>query len=94
MNMFNIKKFSAFISLIILQLYVVAQDTTTVAVANSTNSTITDELWYMQKWVWIAGGAVLLLIIIALLSGGGRKNRSTTERVIITKTVETESAKN
>jgi hypothetical protein len=29
--------------------------------------------WYMQPWVWVAGGAVFILILVALLRGRGRK---------------------
>ncbi len=81
MNMFNIKKVVAFIGLFFLKLYVIAQDTTTMAVNNSTTKSITEELWYLQKWVWIVAGAVLLLIIIALLKNGNPKKYSTGGKV-------------
>ena len=93
MIMFNIKKVFSATTLLFLHAYAIAQDTTTVAVDKITNSSITEELWYMQKWVWIFGGAVLLLVIIGLLGGGRKIKRSSTERVVITKKVETESAK-
>lgn len=93
MNLFNIKKVSGFTALAFLHLYVIAQDTTTIAVSNSTNTSITEELWYLQKWVWIVAGAVLSLIIIALVNGGKRKKHPTNKKIIITKTVETETVR-
>ncbi len=30
--------------------------------------------WYMQPWVWVAGGAVFILILVALLRGRGKKD--------------------
>jgi hypothetical protein len=64
-----------------------AQDSTVTTILTSD-----EELWYMQPWVWIVGGVALLLILIALFSGG-RKNKagSRTDKVIITKTVRTET---
>jgi len=64
-----------------------AQDSTVTHVLTNDES-----LWYMQPWVWVVGGVALLLILIALFSGG-RKNKanSRTDKVIITKTVRTET---
>ena len=67
---------------------VFAQDTT----YSSSSNVVSEQLWYMQPWVWVVGGVVLLLLLIALF--GGRKKASNnvrTDKVIITKTVRTES---
>ena len=65
----------------------IAQDSTI-----RTTLTTDETLWYMQPWVWIVGGIAFLLILIALFSGGNRnKGTSRTDKVIITKTVRTES---
>lgn len=76
--------------LMLMQMMVFAQDTT--LVTTTTTTTNPETLWYMQPWVWIAGGAALLLILIAMFSGK-RKDRakSRTDRVIITKTIRTET---
>ena len=76
-----------------LQLSAYSQDTTT------TKQTVTEVLtndesqWYMQPWVWVVGGVALLLLLIAMFSGGRKKDKSTsrTDKVIITKTVRTET---
>lgn len=71
-----------------LQIHAFAQDTT----YTTTTTTESEALWYMQPWVWIAGGVILLLLLIALFSGGKKnKNTSRTDKVIITKTVRTET---
>ncbi len=70
-------------------LFLFAQDTT-----YSTSTTVNSEsLWYLQPWVWVVGGVILLLLLIALFSGGSKKNKNTsrTDKVIITKTVRTET---
>ena len=63
------------------------------AQADTTVVTTSEELWYLEPWVWIAGGVVLLLLLMALFRGGRRKKdpNTRTDRVIITKTVRTES---
>jgi hypothetical protein len=68
---------------------VLAQDTT----ITTTSITESETLWYMEPWVWIVGGVVVLLLLIALFSGGKAKdkNSSRTDKVIITKTVRTET---
>jgi len=64
-----------------------AQDTTVTNILTSD-----EDLWYMQPWVWIVGGIALLLILISLFSGGRKsKAGSRTDKVIITKTVRTET---
>jgi phosphoglycerol transferase MdoB-like AlkP superfamily enzyme len=65
-----------------------AQDTTKSVKSVLTND---EELWYMQPWVWVVGGVALLLLLIALFSGKRNKAKNRTDRVIITKTVRTES---
>lgn len=75
-----------------LQLYTFAQDTT-ISTTSTTATSSTESVWYMQPWAWIAGGIALLLILVALFSGGSKKNKpvSRTDKVIITKTVRTET---
>ena len=72
------------ILMLLSPLSLLAQDSTNV----TTTSTITQSTWYAQPWVWLVGGVVLLLLLIAIFSGG---KKSTTDRVIVTKTVRTES---
>ncbi|MEO7444163.1 MAG: hypothetical protein ABIT96_00385 [Ferruginibacter sp.] len=71
----------------------IAQDTTSVKTDITQTLTNDDAMWYMQPWVWIVGGVALLLLLIALFSGGKKKNDATsrTDKVIITKTVRTET---
>ena len=75
--------------LISMQITSVAQDTT----YSTSTTTSSENLWYMQPWVWVVGGIVLLLLLIALFSGGKSKNKNNTrtDKVIITKTVRTET---
>ncbi|MEO6584585.1 MAG: hypothetical protein ABIO05_09690 [Ferruginibacter sp.] len=83
-----VKTFTAIVALILLQVVTYSQDT---AYSTST-TTASEQLWYLQPWVWIVGGAVLLLLLVALFSGGKKKNNNIrTDKVIITKTVTTES---
>lgn len=89
MNYTHIKKSVSTIMLLMIQAYIFAQDTTRIATTSAT-STVTSEVWYMQKWVWLIGAIVFILILVALFSGGS-KNSSRTDKVIITKTVRTES---
>lgn len=57
-----------------------------------TKNIVREESWYMQPWAWIVGGVAVLLLLLALFSGGrGKKNGTRTERVIITKTIRTET---
>jgi len=76
---------------ILVHLVSLAQDTT----YSTSTTTASEELWYLQPWVWVAGGVVLLLLLIALFSGGKKKvnnnNNTRTDKVIITKTVRTET---
>lgn len=74
---------------LMVQLSLFAQDTT----YSTSTTTASEELWYLQPWVWVAGGVVLLLLLIALFSGGKKKNNNNTrtDKVIITKTVRTET---
>lgn len=53
---------------------------------------IKENSWYMQPWVWVVGAIAVLLILISLFSRmGNNKNTTRTDRVIITKTVRTET---
>ena len=64
-----------------------AQDT-----ARAAGEIITEKAWYMQPWAWLVGGIAVLLILISIFSGGNiNKNNTRTDRVIITKTVTTET---
>jgi hypothetical protein len=72
---------------VLFQSLALAQDSTI-----TTTMTTDETLWYMQPWVWVVGGIALLLILISLFSGGRKNNaKSRTDKVIITKTVRTES---
>ena len=86
-NTYTKKAFST-IMLLLLTIYTFAQDSTRVATTTSTS--VTTEEWYMQKWVWVLGGVVLIIILLALFSGGS-KSSGRTDKVIVTKTVRTES---
>ena len=90
-NRFTKYFFLTLVTFLSTQLY--GQDTT-----RTITEIVTDEgnVWYMQPWVWIAGGIALLLILIALFSGGKKKkttnaNSTRTDKVIITKTVRRET---
>lgn len=82
------KRYLLFTTLLLsFQSALIAQDTT----YSTTTITESEQLWYLQPWVWIVGGVILLLLLIALFSGGKKnKNTSRTDKVIITKTVRTE----
>jgi hypothetical protein len=81
-------RLSLLVLFLLTQFITMAQDTT----YSTSTTTASEELWYMQPWAWIAGGVVLLLLLIALFSGGKKKDNSTrTDKVIITKTVRTET---
>ena len=88
--MLHLKKFTIISCLMLFGLIIQAQDTT-----RSVTQILTEEneSWYMQPWVWIAGGIALLLILIALFSGGKKRNNNSTrtDKVIITKTVTRET---
>ncbi|HMJ47274.1 MAG TPA: hypothetical protein VK498_08090 [Ferruginibacter sp.] len=71
-----------------ISLLSVAQDTTKSIKSVLTND---EDLWYMQPWVWVVGGVALLLLLIALFSGKKNKSTNRTDKVIITKTVRTET---
>ena len=85
----SIKFLPALVGFFLIQLSVMAQDTS----YSTTTNTDSEELWYLQPWVWVVGGVVLLLLLIALFSGGKKKNNNSTrtDKVIITKTVRTET---
>lgn len=84
----DFRKLSYLILLMLVHTASLAQDTT----YSTSTTTASEELWYLQPWVWVAGGVVLLLLLIALFSGGKKKNNNTrTDKVIITKTVRTET---
>ena len=71
-----------------VQLPAFCQDTT----YSTSTTTASETLWYLQPWVWIVGGVILLFLLIALFSGGKKNNNTTrTDKVIITKTVRTET---
>ncbi len=76
-----------------LQFSAFSQDTTTTKQTVTEVLTNDEALWYMQPWVWVVGGVALLLLLIAMFSGGRKKDKSTsrTDKVIITKTVRTET---
>ncbi|MDB5201775.1 MAG: hypothetical protein JWQ27_1184 [Ferruginibacter sp.] len=75
--------------------FLFASATTALAQDSTVTGVLTNDeaLWYMQPWVWIAGGIAILLILIALFSKSGSKNKATsrTDKVIITKTIRTET---
>ena len=91
LNMQNIfRKASLLMLFILVHFMAFAQDTT----YSTSTTTASEELWYLQPWAWVAGGVVLLLLLIALFSGGKKKkndNNTRTDKVIITKTVRTET---
>jgi len=76
-------------SLVLVQFITAAQD----SAYRTANTTESESLWYMQPWAWITGAIAVLLLFIALFAGGKKKQKNTsrTDRVIITKTVRTET---
>jgi hypothetical protein len=40
--------------------------------------------WYMNPWVWVAGGVVLIIILFAIFRGGGKTKREVTRTVTTT----------
>ncbi|MEO7265868.1 MAG: hypothetical protein ABIW38_13205 [Ferruginibacter sp.] len=93
MKLSNYLRYSMLILLSIGFQMAFSQDTSTVKTTVTEVLTNDEALWYMQPWVWIVGGIALLLLLIALFSGGRKKDKSTsrTDKVIITKTVRTET---
>lgn len=77
---------------LITQQVAYSQDTTYATSTAGTGGTI-GSAWYLQPWAWIAGGAILLVILISVITTGKKKTGpvSRTDRVIITKTVTTET---
>ncbi|MBS1761621.1 MAG: hypothetical protein JSR00_01990 [Bacteroidetes bacterium] len=61
-----------------------AQDSTSAV----STTTVTQTTWYTQPWVWLVGGVIVLLLLIAIFSGG---KKTSSDKVVITKTVRTES---
>ncbi len=88
--MLQLKRFTIITCLLLFSLINQAQDTTRTVTQVLTEE---NEPWYMQPWVWIAGGIALLLILIALFGGGKKRNNNSTrtDKVIITKTVRRET---
>ena len=79
--------------LVVFQVFSYAQDTTSTRQKLTEVLTDDEAQWYMQPWVWVVGGIALLLLLIALFSGGRKKEKAKTrtDKVIITKTVRTET---
>ena len=86
----SLKSITFFLSLVVLNLSTVAQDTSrSITTTTTTNS---EPLWYLQPWVWVVGGIILLLLLVSLFGGKKKdKNSTRTDKVIITKTVRTET---
>ena len=66
-----------------------AQDSTTTAVTTTSSTKTTEQTWYAEPWVWVAGAAVLILLIIALTRGSSNSS-GRTDKVTVTKTSSTE----
>ncbi len=62
---------------VLFNLHSVAQDT---SVTTRTTTSTTENVWYMQPWAWMAGGAILLVILIGLLSGR-KKPKPVTQQI-------------
>jgi len=89
MNLFKVyKETITTLFVFFISLSTIAQDTTKSVKSMLTND---EELWYMQPWVWVVGGVALLLLLIALFSGKKNKSTNRTDKVIITKTIRTET---
>ena len=87
----QIKQSVLFVLLMICQVMVFAQDSTSTAVSTTTSTTTTEQTWYTQPWVWIVGGAALLLLIVALVRGNSGDRAGRTDRVTVTKSVKTDT---
>lgn len=68
------KKTTAFLSLLAISLFSLAQDSTTVAVTSTERTETTT--WYTQPWAWVVGGAVFILLLVALVKGSGSNKNS------------------
>ncbi len=86
----TIKNFIALVLLSLIQIVVLAQDSTSTTSTTSVKVTKEETTnWLSSPWVWVIGGAVFILLLVALL--GGSKSKTTagsSDRVTVTKTVQ------
>ena len=73
----------------LIQLIVLAQDSTSSSSTTSTSVTTEQTTeWYSSPWVWVIGAAVFILLLVALLRGNsGRTTTGGSDKVTVTKTV-------
>jgi hypothetical protein len=64
MQYFTIKKLMAFTAFLFWAVAGFAQDTKKIDININAEG---DNIWYMQPWAWVAGGAVFILLLVALL---------------------------
>ena len=60
-------------STLVLSCYSFAQDKKVDVPVNTKSGSDNGSSFFMQPWVWIAGGAVFILILVALLRGNSSK---------------------
>lgn len=66
MQHFTTKKTAVLTAFLFCTLAAFTQDTKKVDININTEG---DNVWYMQPWAWVAGGAVFILLLVALLRG-------------------------
>lgn len=87
----KIKQLGILVMLLVSNAVLLAQDSSTSS--SSTSVTVTKETttdWLSNPWVWVIAGAVFILLLVALLGRGGSSS-ARTDRVTVSKTVQTDS---
>lgn len=101
----SIKNFLALFVFSLMQLVVLAQDSSggessSTSSSSSTKISVTEsENWYASPWVWVIGAALFILLLVALVRGNSSSRTTTadaarTDKVTVTKSVRTESDTN
>ncbi|HUM66598.1 MAG TPA: hypothetical protein PLV32_12155 [Chitinophagaceae bacterium] len=73
----QLKKWGSTLSLCLIQVVMVAQDTVRTHTTTKTTAT-----WYTQPWIWVVGAVLLLLVIIAMMRGSNSRAITKTTTVV------------